>query len=197
MLARSAVLFLLLVRIAQADAIDYRVHYAATTPELVTVALRPAAPLIAPLPLIMPRTYPGGYAQIPYDDFVSQVVAKGADGKLLAVVRDPDGPRWMLGQAGDAVASVEYTVDIARMEGAVQDALATSKHRSGYLALLGYSIFAYLEGGEDRPIHLQIDAPPGWPVPGVPRSFSLMWTWATLSMTDAMTGAACFSSMLA
>jgi len=164
MLARSAVLFLLLVRIAQADAIDYRVHYAATTPELVTVALRPAAPLIAPLPLIMPRTYPGGYAQIPYDDFVSQVVAKGADGKLLAVVRDPDGPRWMLGQAGDAVASVEYTVDIARMEGAVQDAVATSKHRSGYLALLGYSIFAYLEGGEDRPIHLQIDAPPGWPV---------------------------------
>ena len=45
MLARSAVLFLLLVRIAQADAIDYRVHYAATSPELVTVALRPAAPV--------------------------------------------------------------------------------------------------------------------------------------------------------
>jgi len=119
-----------------ADAIDYRVRYAATTPELVTVALRPAAPLIAPLPLIMPRTYPGGYAQIPYDDFVSQVVAKGADGKVAGGGTRSGWSALDAGEAGDAVASVEYTVDIARMESAVQDAVATSKHRSGYLALL-------------------------------------------------------------
>src|SRR6202008_1930455 len=33
-----------------------------------------------------------------------------------------------------------------------------------YVGLLGYSVFAFLDGGEHRPIHLEGSAPANWPV---------------------------------
>ncbi len=40
----------------------------------------------------------------------------------------------------------------------------TSKIREGYVGLLGYTIFAFLEGHENLPIQLEIQAPATWPV---------------------------------
>ena len=107
----------------------------------------------APTPLVMPRTYPGGYAQVPYDSFVTGVAAFAPGGKSQPVAEDADGPRWSLGQAG-AIQRIEYRVDIGRMEAQIMDAVSTSKVRKGYVGLLGYSVFAYVDGLADRSIQL-------------------------------------------
>ncbi len=39
-----------------------------------------------------------------------------------------------------------------------------SKVRAGYVGLLGYSVFAYVEGHEDSAATLDVEGPEGWPV---------------------------------
>jgi predicted metalloprotease with PDZ domain len=164
-MSRRSLLLLFLAGVVHADpGVDYRLRFAASTPAVVKVAITLAPTVPGSASLVLPRTYPGGYAQVPYDDFVSQVIAIDPTGRRLAVVRDADGPRWRLGEAGDTVATVEYAVDVARMEHDILDAVATSKRRDGYLGLLGYSVFGYVDGSEARPAHLRVEAPRGWPV---------------------------------
>jgi predicted metalloprotease with PDZ domain len=150
--------------VAQAqNPIGYQLRYAESAGGMVSVAVTLPEPVKAPAALVMPRTYPGGYVQVPYDSFVSGVVALSPGGQSLPVAKDADGPRWNLGQAGDTVHRIEYRVDIGRMEAETVDAVSTSKIRKGYLGLLGYSVFAYVDGLADRRIVLRVDAPEGWP----------------------------------
>ena len=114
--------------------------------------------------MVMPRTYPGGYEQIPYDSYVEAVSASSPSGKGIAVKRAPDGPRWNVGKTGDEVQRLDYQIDVARMEGQIISSVETSKVRRGYAGLLGYSVFAYVDGLEDHKIQLQVNAPEGWPV---------------------------------
>jgi len=124
------------------------------------IALPEAEP--GPAHLVMPRAIPGGYAQQEYDRYVRDVRAYAPDGRPVAVERE-DGPRWQLGTNADRIARVEYAVDIAGMEREIYGASDTSKVREGYLGLLGYSIFAYIEGLDNRPVRLDVAAPPAWP----------------------------------
>ena len=120
--------------------------------------------MAGPAALVMPRTYPGGYEQLPYDAYVTHVIARASDGRSLHISKDADGPRWTLGRAGEEIRSIEYVVDVAQMETDIRSAVSTSKIRKGYVGLLGYSIFAYVEGYQDRRIRLRIDGPKDWPV---------------------------------
>ena len=158
------ILFILTGAAHAAGTLEYRIAYSALSPAVVTVSLQLPQPHLGPVVLVMPRNYPGGYAQLPYDDFVHQVAGRDADGKALGVSRDADAPRWTVGGASDRVARIEYQVDVAHMEEGIHDAVSTSKIRSDYVGLLGYSVFAYLEGFEHLGAHLHIDAPPRWPV---------------------------------
>lgn len=162
--ARCALALLFVSGIARAEGLDYRLMYSTTRPDEVMVTLTLPEPHLAPIALIVPRSYPGGYAQIPYDRFVSQVVARAKDGSSLSIDKDVDGPRWNIGQAGQSVGSIEYRVDIARMEHELHDSVSASKVREGYVGLLGYSIFGYLEGLENLIVRLRIEVPEGWPV---------------------------------
>jgi predicted metalloprotease with PDZ domain len=109
--------------------------------------------------LLIPRAVPMGYGEEPYDQFIARVAAFNAAGKPLEVTR-AEGPRWRLGPA----MRVEYDVDVARMEQAIRDATNSSCVRPDYASLVGYSVFGFIPGWEDRPIELQIEAPKGWPV---------------------------------
>jgi predicted metalloprotease with PDZ domain len=62
------------------------------------------------------------------------------------------------------VARIDYEVDIARMEQEIVAASDTSKARPGYLSLLGYSVFGYVEGLEESAIRLDLDLPASWPL---------------------------------
>jgi predicted metalloprotease with PDZ domain len=120
--------------------------------------------LKAPVALVMPRTYPGGYEQILYDAYVEKVSAFDGSGKPVEVKVAQDGPRWNVGKAGQSVEHIEYQVDITRMENRILASVETSKVRPGYVGLLGYSILAFVDGLEERAIKLVVNAPEGWPV---------------------------------
>ena len=148
----------------QSQPILYRLQYSAAGDSRVqiTLALSPAIP--APAIFVMPRNYPGGYSFVPYDSFVEGLNAVSGSGNALPMRKEIDGPRWDIGHPGESIARIEYQVDIARMEQELHSAVDTSKVRPRYLGALGYSIFGYVDGFENRQIELRIDAPPGWPI---------------------------------
>src|SRR5579872_3957806 len=80
-----------------AQELTYRLRYAHATPAIAAVSIELAAPQSLPAILIMPRTYPGGYAQLPYDEFVIGATAVDTDGNPLDVVKEADAPRWRVG----------------------------------------------------------------------------------------------------
>ncbi len=143
---------------------QYHLTYTAAGESAVKVRIDLPAPRPAPLELVMPRNYPGGYSLVLYDSFVEDVRAFSDQGKPLEVKRAPYAPRWILGGAGQKITHVEYTVDIARMEKTLTFAVESSKLRARYLGLLGYSVFAFIDGLEDAHISLTVDGPPDWPV---------------------------------
>jgi predicted metalloprotease with PDZ domain len=159
-----AAMLLLPVRILAQEPLKYRVEYNLSKPSEIHVALRIAGGADAPLMLVMPRTIPGGYAERPYDPFVENVHAFTLDGKETDVQRENLGPRWKIGKSGVRIERVEYDVNITRMERDIFSASDASKIRGGYAGLLGYSIFAYLEGHKEQAIKLEIAGPEGWPV---------------------------------
>jgi predicted metalloprotease with PDZ domain len=127
----------------------------------VSVELPDGAP--GPVTLVIPRAVPMGYSQQPYDRYVGEVTAAAEDGAALAVERE-EGPRWRVGTSGARVRRVAYRVDLARMEREILSAADSSRARPGYVGLLGYSVFGYLEGFESREIRLEVEVPPDWPV---------------------------------
>ena len=145
------------------EPISYQLRYAAPGESHVQVRLVLPEAVKTPATLVMPRTYPGGYEQVPYDSFVEHIEAFSRDGKVLSVQHEEDGPRWTIGQTGESLAKIEYQVDVSSMESHLLSAVQTSKIRKGYVGLLGYSVFAYVEGLEGRKIKLQVNAPAGWP----------------------------------
>jgi predicted metalloprotease with PDZ domain len=149
---------------AAEESLIYRVRYDLVTPSLVRVSLNFPAGGDAPLTLIMPRTIPGGYVQRPYDPFVANVKAYGETNAALDVRREELGPRWKIGKNGERVNRVEYDVDVARMEREIFAASDSSKIRDGYVGLLGYSILAFFDGWENRPVRLEVSGPADWPV---------------------------------
>jgi predicted metalloprotease with PDZ domain len=163
MVRGTAAWVLLLVGTARAD-VGYELGYRLQQPDSVTVSVTLDRPVKAPIDFIVPRTYPGGYAEIRYDDYVEALGAVGVDGEPLKIKRDADGPRFQLGETGQSLKSLHYRVEVSRMERDVIDAVSTSKLRDGYAGILGYSVFGYLEGLESQRAHLRVVAPSGWPI---------------------------------
>ena len=144
-------------------ALRYRVEFARAGDTTVAVSIEPPAPLPGPVTLVIPRAVPMGYSQQPYDRFVSDVAGAAPDGAALAVERE-EGPRFRIGAPGARVKRVSWRVDLARMEREILGAADSSRARPGYVGLLGYSVFGYLDGLDARPVQLEIAAPQDWPV---------------------------------
>lgn len=162
----SAVLALAAPAVAHAGALAplaYRVELARAGDTSVAVSIRLPAPAEAPVVLVIPRAVPMGYSQQPYDRYVVDVTARDDQGASVPVERE-DGPRFRIGAPGGKVRAVGYRVDLARMEREILGASDSSRARPGYVGLLGYSVFGYLEGWEARPVELEVAAPPEWPV---------------------------------
>ncbi len=143
--------------------VTYALQYQESRPGVVSVRIElpPGSP--GPRVFIIPRAIPMGYGEQPFDSFVSSVKASSPDGSAVVVERG-EGPRWLLGSTDSTVVEIEYEVDIARMEREILAASDTSKARAGYLSILGYSIFGYVEGLEQKEIRLDLDLPESWPL---------------------------------
>jgi predicted metalloprotease with PDZ domain len=137
----------------------YRLSYDSPGSATVHVRVDWTRDAAQPRTFLVPRAIPMGYCEEPYDRFVSDVQAFDAAGKSLAVARG-EGSRWRIGPA----TRMEYDVDLVQMEKNVLDGTDSSRVRPGYTFMLGYSVFGFIEGLEDQPVELRIDAPKGWPL---------------------------------
>jgi len=142
--------------------VAYTLRYATGEPGVLRVEID-AGPLPLPQTLTIPRAIPMGYGEQPFDRFVSGVEAF-APGGAAVPVRRGDGPRWLLGEAAGELQRLRYRVDLARLESEIRMASDASKAREGYVGLLGYTVLAFLEGQEERPAQVRVEAPEGWPV---------------------------------
>lgn len=147
---------------AQAPSADvsYRFTYANAGDATIAVEVAWASPLGETRSLVMPRAIPMGYGEQRYDAFVADVRAITVDGLGTTPERE-EGPRWKLA-AGTT--GVTYRVDLQRMEREVRAASDASRVRDGYLGALGYSVFAFVDGFETRPVRLRVEGPNAWPV---------------------------------
>lgn len=159
----------------------YHLVYVADGATSVQVGLQCSGVPAGRVTFVMPRAVPMGYGEQPYDRYVRELRAFGTGGEPFKVEREsrdsmpagvagpvapPDAPRWRLEPpsiAGVMLERIEYEVDLAAMERDILSASDTSKVRPGYAGLLGYSVFGYIEGHEDKAIKLEISAPEGWP----------------------------------
>jgi predicted metalloprotease with PDZ domain len=149
---------------SQVVRVAYELHYAGANDPRVSIRITPENLFPAPASLVIPRSYPGGYSFVPYDDFVESVSALSSDGKSIECKKDADGPRWAIGREGERISRIEYRVNVNRMEDRLRDSVESSKIRKDYVGLLGYSVFGYIDGLEQTPISLQVEGPGDWPV---------------------------------
>jgi predicted metalloprotease with PDZ domain len=175
----------------------YHLRYDLSAPSVVQITMNLPEAADGPLTLVMPRSFPGGYVQRPYDPFVTNVKAFAADGGTAEVRREELGPRWTIGKCCGRLSRIEYDVDVARMEREIFAASDASKIRDGYVGLLGYSVFAFIDRWENVPIRLEVSAPSGWPIfstltPSVPPGSTVLTAHASdyyaLADSQIMTG---------
>lgn len=159
----ALVVFVLTLDGVAAQPVAYEVRYREAGAAAVEVAIDVPERRTGPLEFVMPRAIPMGYGEAPYDQFVGAVRAVAADGRPVEVTR-LDGPRWRLGSASTEVARIEYSIDVKRMEREIYAASDASRVRNGYVSLLGYSVFGFVDGLEDRAAELRVEGPAGWPV---------------------------------
>ena len=141
----------------------YSVTLAKPGDATISVSLTLPSAVAGPLTLVIPRAVPMGYSQQLYDRYVSDVVARGANGEVIPIERK-EGSRWQIGTAAESVRHVSYRVDLAKMERELLSATDSSRARSGYAGILGYSVFGYFDGMEGRPLRLEVEVPRDWPV---------------------------------
>ncbi len=142
------------------SSVAYRFAYPRSGSATASIEIGLASPLAEDRALVMPRAIPMGYGEQRYDNFVGDVRATTADGRTLAPAR-VEGPRWAL---PTGTTRISYTVDLHRMEQDITAASDQSRVREGYLGALGYSVFAFVDGLETRPVRLHVDGPDAWPV---------------------------------
>ena len=124
-------LYLLVIPAMAQERLTYRVDYSTEKTDRIHVLIVPSKPIKGVATLVIPRAIPSGYAQQFYDRYVDAVRAVSSAGTVLTTERE-DGPRWRLGASNTDVASVEYEVDLSRLEREIIDASDTSKARSGW-----------------------------------------------------------------
>ncbi|MEZ5286901.1 MAG: hypothetical protein R2712_19265 [Vicinamibacterales bacterium] len=143
-----------------AEEIAYGFAYARNGDASATITIAWNTPLPADTALVMPRAIPMGYGEQRYDAFLEDVRGTLPGRDAVALERQ-EGPRWRL-PAG--ATGVTYRVNLEALERTVRAASDQSRVRDGYLGALGYSVFAFVDGQDHRPVRLRVEGPESWPV---------------------------------
>jgi predicted metalloprotease with PDZ domain len=160
---------LILLWLCLAASLPAQVHYALTYTDSSTgkirVSIVPDTALTAPVSFVMPRSVPGDYAIVKYDDFIENLQAIGLDGKPRPFVKSSFGaPRWQCGDSGLQVVAIKYEVNLQKMDGDLHAASDKSIYRRGFAGLLNYSVLGWIDGLDRRPVTCTITTFPSWPI---------------------------------
>lgn len=144
--------------------VNYSIDYKDSLSATVKISISPVKPVKGKLVFIMPRSVPGAYSIINYDNFIVGISAISSIGKKLSMRKDEnDAPRWYNTDTSEAVAQVVYEVDLNKMERRL-DASDASIIRPGFVGLLNYSIFGWIEGTENEPAQCSVHTFNKWPI---------------------------------
>ena len=154
--------FILLVSSSAFAQLKYELTYRDTSSGRVTVNIRFESGTEKGFVFCMPRSVPGAYSILFYDRYVKNIRAEDASGKTYPMKHHPDNaPKWKA-DSGMNYTGMSYEVDIRKM----QDDLGSdaSVIRLGYIGILNYSVFGWIEGREAEPVNCRFLAIEGWPV---------------------------------
>lgn len=113
--------------------------------------------------LVMPRSGPGTYEITNYLSFVDNVKGYSISGDVLNGIIG-DGSFFTFEEKEESLKKISYEVNVKKMELSLLGGFASSKIRENYLGILGYSVFGFLEGFENRTIVIDINTNKGWPI---------------------------------
>lgn len=147
---------------AQSNAQIYTITYSGSS-DNISIDIHLPKVQKGPVQLIIPRSAPGYYGVVFYDNYLSSIKGFDDNEKAVTVIRG-EGPRWIIGDSSSSVLHINYEMDLKKMENEESVGASASKIRPNYVGLLGYSVFGYIEGFEEKKIQLHIKAPEGWPL---------------------------------
>ena len=144
----------------------YSLSYLDSTSGKVRIDIQWDKPITAPIAFVMPRSIPGNYSETKYDGFIAdQPHALDARGNSKVMRKDEDGaPRWYVNDSSFMAVRITYDVDLNKMDEQLHAASDKSIVRPGFVCLLNYSVFGWIDGYARRPVNCVIHTFPKWPV---------------------------------
>lgn len=111
---------------------------------------------------IIPRSAPGTYELTDYSLFIENITAFTVSGKK--VIGSKGLGSYFMFQTDEQLMSLRYEVDLNNMEESLLGSFASSKFRTAYAGILGYSVFGFWDGYEDFAVQLTIESQASWPM---------------------------------
>jgi predicted metalloprotease with PDZ domain len=144
--------------------VNYSIEYKDSLSSRVKIFIQPVQKIKSSAVFIMPRSVPGAYSMLTYDKFIEEISAISSTGEKLVMRKDrSDAPRWTCTDTGKIISQIVYEVDLRKMESRLSSADA-SIIRPGFAGLLNYSIFGWIEGTEDQPVHCSVRCINQWQI---------------------------------
>jgi predicted metalloprotease with PDZ domain len=138
------------------SAVRYRLAIPEPHTHLVQVEVR-AEGLAGPAELVMPSWTPGSYLLREFPRNVQQFSAVDGSGRSVGWAK-VDKNSWRVETASDGSLVVRYVVYANELT------VRTSHVDASHASINGASVFMFVRGREQQPVHLQIEPRPGWQV---------------------------------
>lgn len=153
----------LLSHIFASTQVRYTLSYTDSSESSLKIIIQPSAPISSPN-FVMPRSIPGGYQIYPFDKYVENVYAFSTGEEKQTMVKDDnDAPRWYCSDTTKKISRIEYQVNFDKMERHELPGDA-SIIRPGFVGLLNYNIFGWIDGMEKQTIQCTIETFSQWPI---------------------------------
>src|SRR5215813_5443447 len=165
MVRHLATITFLAISIISTAQLNYTISYKDSSSATVKIAIQPGTPLTAPISFVMPRAIPGHYSgSATYDKFIMSLYAINDKGEKIEMRKDlNDAPRWYFNDTGKVVTRIEYEVSLKKMERTLVPGDASITRR-GFVGILNYSVFGWIDGTENEPVQCTVETFEQWPI---------------------------------
>jgi len=144
--------------------ITYTIEYKDSLSSKIHISITPTQPQKGPLTFVMPRSVPGTYSMISYDNFIEAIHGISTNGKKMDMRKDENNAsRWYCTDTTNTISQIHYTVDLKKMEGLL-DPSDASIIRPGFIGLLNYSILGWIDGTIKEPVQCTVHTFNEWPI---------------------------------